>query len=144
MKTWQIAALGLASLLASSCDELETVPTQAPHGPTPQIEAPSQEPDRVIREGSEGSTSDLPEEFIGHNTWLDVSADVGWMSPTQAYAQAIVRYWASNAKASVDLKVTDSNGTVVGTNNAASQDWWLIPWKSTLYASTTVMVSATC
>jgi len=144
MKTWKIVALGLTSLLASSCGELETVPTQAPHGPAPQIEAPSQEPDRVIREGSEGSTSDLPEEFIGHNTWLDVSSDVGWMSPTQAYAQAIVRYWASNARASVELKVTDSNGTVVGTNNATSQDWWLIPWKSTLYASTTVMVGVTC
>jgi hypothetical protein len=108
--------------------------------------APSDDPDRVVREGSGsgGTTSDLPEEFIGHYTWLDVSADVGWMSPNQAYGQAIVRYWASNVKAFVELKVTDSQGTVVGINTANAQDWWLIPWKATLYASTNVVVGATC
>jgi len=144
MKTWKIAALGIASLLGSSCGELETVPTQSPHGPAPQIATPTQDPDRVIAEGSGGSTGDIPEEFVGHYTWLDVSADVGWMSPNQAYGQAIVRYWASNATASVELKVTNANGAVVGSNTATAQDWHLIPWKSTLYASTSVMVSATC
>jgi hypothetical protein len=134
----------MTSLLGSSCSELDTVPTQAPHEPGPRIEAPGDDPDRVIAEGSGGAASDLPDEFVGHYTWLDVSADVGWMSPQQAYGQAIVRYWASNVKASVELKVTDSKGNVVGTNTANSQDWWLIPWKATLYASTNVMVGATC
>ena len=148
MKTWQFAVLAITSLLGSACTELDTVPTQAPH----QVVAPEDGPDRVIREGSSGSTgsggstgsSDIPAEFQGHYTWLDVSADVGWMSPTQAYGQAIVRYWGSNVTASVDLKVTSPNGSVIGSNNASAQDWWLLPWKGTLYASTTVTVSATC
>jgi hypothetical protein len=61
-----------------------------------------------------------------------------------AYGQSIVRYWASNATATVELKVRNSQGTIVGENSASSQDWWLIPWKSTLYASTSVTVSGTC
>ena len=144
MKTWHIAAIGIASIFGSACSELDTVPTQAPHAPAPQIVAPGQDPDHVIAEGSSGSTSDLPEEFIGHYTWLDVSVDVGWLSPNQAYGQAILRYWASNAMASVELKVTNANGSVVGSNTASSQDWHIIPWRGTLYASTNVMVSATC
>jgi hypothetical protein len=142
MKTWQIAALGITSLLGTACSDLEPVPTQAPHQ-LPPIAAPHEDPDRVIAM-TDGGSSDVPEEFIGHYTWLDVSADVGWMSPNQAYGQAILRYWASNATASVELKVTNASGSVVGSNTASSQDWHLIPWKGTLYASTTVMVSATC
>lgn len=144
MKTWEIAAIGITSFLASACSDLETVPTRTPHEMTPPIAAPADGPDRIVTEGSGSSSSDIPEEFQGHYTWLDVSADVGWMSPNQAYGQAILRYWASNATASVDLKVTNASGSVVGSNTATSQDWHLIPWRSTLYASTTVMVSATC
>ena len=147
MKTWQIAALGITTFLGFACSELDTVPTQAPHEPAPTIAAPTDGPDRVIREGSGGSSTgggDIPEEFQDHYTWLDVSADVGWMSPNLAYGQALVRYWASNVISSVELKVTSPNGGSVGSSSASAQDWHLVPWKGTLYASTTVMVSQTC
>ena len=143
MKVWQAVGLTFAWLL-SACSELETVPTQAPHeAASPRIEVPEGAPERVISMG-DTPPDDIPEEFIGHATWIDVAVDVGWMSPNQAYGQAIVRYWASNATATIDLKVRNDRGVQVGENSAAEQDWWLIPWRGTLYASTTVMVSGTC
>ena len=144
MKVWQAIGLTLVSLLSAGCSEFETVPTQVPHEATaPRIEVPEGAPERVISMG-DTPPDDIPEEFIGHSTWIDVSADVGWMSPNQAYGQAIVRYWASNAKAVVALKVRNAQGVQVGENSATEQAWWLIPLKKTLYASTAVMVSGTC
>ena len=144
MKVWQAIGLTLASLLSAGCSELETVPTQAPHPATaPPIEVPGIAPEHALSMG-DTPPDDIPEAFIGHVTWIDVSADVGWMSPNQAYAQAIVRYFASNATATIDLKVRNAQGVQVGDNSASEQDWWLIPWKGTLYASTTVTVGGTC
>jgi hypothetical protein len=144
MKVWQAISPTLVSLLVAGCSEIETVPTRAPYdAAAPRIEAPESAPARALSMG-EVPPDDIPEEFIGHATWIDVSADVGWMSPNQAYGQAIVRYWASNATANIDLKVRNAQGVQVGENTARSQDWWLIPWRSTLYASTAVTVSGTC
>ena len=144
MKVWQGISLILVSLLVAGCSELETVPTQAPYDAAPpRVGAPESAPARALSMG-ETPPDDIPDEFIGHATWIDVSADVGWMSPNQAYGQAIVRYWASNATANIDLKVRNAQGVQVGENTARSQDWWLIPWRSTLYASTAVTVSGTC
>jgi len=144
MKVWQAISLTLASLLSSGCSELESVPTQAPHAATaPRIEGPEGVPQRALAMG-ETPPDDIPDEFIGHATWIDVSADVGWMAPNQSYGQAIVRYFASNATAAVELKVRNAQGVQVGENSANSQEWWLLPWRSTLYASTSVTVSGTC
>ena len=144
MKVWQAISLILVTLLPAGCSELETVPTQAPHAaPVPRREVPEGAPERAISMG-DTPPDDVPEEFVGHTTWIDVSADVGWMSPNQAYGQAIVRYFGSNATATVELTVRNAQGVQVGQNTATEQEWWLLPWKGTLYASTTVTVGGTC
>jgi hypothetical protein len=154
MKTWQSKVLVLAAVLAAGCGELASLPTEVPHegapridvphDSTPRIEVPSDSAQHYIAIGSQQPPGDVPQEFLGHYTWLDVSVDVGWSSPTQAYGQAIVRYWASNVTASIDLSVRNDKGTIVGQNSGASQDWFLLPKRGTLYASTNVTVSGTC
>lgn len=144
MKAWQAISLILASLLSAGCSEFETVPTQAPYDASaPRKEVPEGAPEHVISM-EDAPPGDVPEEFIDHATWIDVSADVGWMSPNQSYGQAIVRYWASNATATVELKVRNAQGVQVGENSATEQEWWILPRRRTLYASTTVMVGGTC
>jgi hypothetical protein len=108
------------------------------------MEVPTDGIQPSIAIGDQQPPSDVPEEFQGHYTWLDVSVDVGWSAPNVAYAQSIVRYWASNATSTIELKVRNAQGSLVGENSASAQDWWLIPWKSTLYASTSVTVGGTC
>lgn len=144
MNTWQGRVVLVVSLLAAGCGDLETVPTQPPHeAATPtQLSADSIRP--YISTDDAETPSDVPEEFQGHYTWLDVSVDVGWSSPNVAYGQSLVRYWASNVAASVVLEVRNAQGTVVGRNSASAKDWWPIPWKGVLYASTSVTVSVTC
>ena len=144
MKTWQGTALLFVSALLAGCGELETVPTEVPHDAVPRMQVPTDGIQPSISTGSQEPPSDVPEDFQGHYTWLDVSVDVGWSSPNVAYGQSIVRYWASNATSTIELKVRNAQGTQVGENSATSQEWWLIPWRSTLYASTSVTVSGTC
>ena len=144
MKTWQGRVLLFVSALLAGCGELETVPTEVPHDAVPPVRMPTDAIQPSISTGSQQPPSDVSEDFQGHYTWLDVSVDVGWSSPTVAYGQSIVRYWASNATSTIELKVRNAQGTQVGENSATSQEWWLIPWRSTLYASTSVTVSGTC
>jgi hypothetical protein len=144
MKTWQGTVLLFVSALLAGCGELETAPTEVSHDAVPPMRVPTDGIQPSISTGSQQPPSDVPEDFQGHYTWLDVSVDVGWSSPTVAYGQSIVRYWASNATSTIELKVRNAQGTQVGENSATSQAWWLIPWRSTLYASTSVTVSGTC
>lgn len=144
MKTWQCTVPLLVSLLLVGCSELETAPTEVPHNAAPRIEVPTDGVQPSIAIGDQPPPSDVPEEFQGHYTWLDVSVDVGWSAPNVAYGQSIVRYWASNATSTIELKVRNAQGSLVGENSALAQDWWLIPWRGTLYASTSVTVSGTC
>jgi len=140
MKAWQAAAVSVVVLL-SACSEVADLPTSPSSEQSPL--QPADGASRALSTNLEDPPDDVPPEYQ-HYTWIDVSVDVGWMNPTTAYGQALVRYGGNNATADVTLTVRNAQGTTIGQNHGTAQASYVFPGNHVLYASTNVYVSQSC
>jgi hypothetical protein len=142
MNTRKISAVAVlvASLSLFACDE-QVVPTQQSKNAATLLHAPG-EGRRIIVAGDDPPPS-APPEFQQY-TWIDVTADAGWLDAHTAYGQGVVRYGANNATADVILSVRNAAGTIIGSNTGHAADSYVFPGDHTLRTSTTVYVTPTC
>ena len=143
MKTWQLAVFAFAPILVSACGDPATIPTQVPTEAVPRVLTPDDRPQRSISIGSQTPPSSVPPEYQ-HFTWIDVTADAGFLPGNIGYGQALVHYGGTNATADVDLVARNASGTVVASNSGHEQDWHLFPYEYSLTASTSANLPASC
>jgi hypothetical protein len=143
MNTSKLSAVAVvvAFLCLSACDE-HALPTQEAKDAAPRLEVPA-DGRRVIYTGSQVPPLAAPAPYQ-HYTWINVTADAGWLDAHTAYGQAIVQYGANNATADISLSVRNASGTVIGANSAHASESWVFPGQHTLRQSTTVYVTPTC
>jgi hypothetical protein len=143
MNTRKISAVAVlvASLSLFACDE-QVVPTEQSKDAAPQLQIPTDDRRAVSVIGDDPPPSAPPE--YQQYTWIDVTADVGWLDAHTAYATAVNRYGANNATADINLSVRNAAGTVIGSNTGHAAESWVFPGDHTLRASTTVYVTPTC
>src|SRR5207244_2993775 len=98
---------------------------------------------RAVASENQAPPSAVPAEYQQY-TWINVTADVGWMDAHTAYGQSIVQYGANNATADVTLTVRNASGVTIGSNSAHGAESWVFPGTHTLRQSTTVYVTPTC
>jgi len=134
-------AVVVACFCVSACDE-HALPTQEFKDAAQRLEVPA-DGRRVIMTGPQTPPSFAPAPYQ-HYTWINVTADVGWLDAHTAYGQAIVQYGANNATADINLSVRNASGTIIGANSAHASESWVFPGQHTLRQSTTVYVSPTC
>jgi len=143
MKTWQAAVTVLSMIVIGACGESEAVPTlpseQGAAGAALKPDAPS----RSISTGSQTPPSSVPPEYK-HYTWIDVTADAGWLDANTAYGQVVVQFGANNAVADVELIIRNASGTILASNKGHAQASYVLPGDHTLRASTNAYVSQTC
>jgi len=115
MNTRKISAVAVlvASLSLFACDE-QVVPTEQSKDAAPQLQIPTDDRRAVSVIGDDPPPSAPPE--YQQYTWIDVTADVGWLDAHTAYATAVNRYGANNATADINLSVRNAAGTVIGSN----------------------------
>src|SRR3954447_13274013 len=135
-----VVAVLVASMSCCACDE-QVVPTEQSKGAAPLLHVPGEDR-RVIVAGDDPPPS-APPEFQQY-TWINVTADAGWLDAHTAYGQAINQYGANNATADVSLSVRNASGTIIGTNSNHAADSYVFPGDHTLRTSTTVYVMPTC
>jgi hypothetical protein len=143
MKTWQLAVFSFALTLVSACGDAASIPTQVPTEAVPRVLAPDDGPQRSISIGSQTPPASVPSAYQ-HYTWLDVTADVGFLPGNYAYGQAVVSYGGNNATASVTLSARNASGTQVASNSGFAQDSRVFPGNYGLTASTNMYLPATC
>lgn len=143
MKTSKLSAVAVlvASLSLFACDE-QVVPTQQSHDTAPRVEAPTDQR-RIIVTGNQTPPSNAPAEYQ-HYTWIQVTADVGWLDANTSYGQSIVKYGANNATADVNLTIRNASGAIIGSNTGHAAESWVFPGDHTLRVSTNAYVSPTC
>jgi hypothetical protein len=139
----RIAGVILALLIAAACEESTPIPTEVSSNAAQRVDPPTHGASKSISTGTQTAPADAPPEFQAA-TWLDVSADAGWVSPTIAYGEGILTYFASNAELDVSLVVRNPQGTVVGSNSARATDSHFLPASRSLNRTTNVYVSQTC
>jgi hypothetical protein len=138
-----LAALVTATLLLVGCGEGVAVPTASTLRSAPSTETPTPGSSKVVSTDPQVPSSSVPPEYQ-QVTSIDVTADVGWISPTVAYGGAIATYWANNATLDVDLVVRNPQGTIVGASSVHAADSYVFPGAHALNRSTNVYVSQTC
>jgi hypothetical protein len=134
-------AVLVASLSLFACDE-QVVPTQQLKDAATQLAAPADGRRVVTVVGQDPPTSAPPE--YQHYTWINVTADAGWLDAHTAYGQSVVQYGANNATADVALTVRSASGAVIGSNSGHAAESFVFPGEHTLRISTTVYVTPTC
>jgi hypothetical protein len=134
-------AIVVASLSLSACEE-QVVPTQQTKDAAPRLEVPADDR-RIITSGSQTPPPSAPPEYQ-HLTWINVTADVGWVDAHTAYGQAIVQYGANNATADITLSVRNASGVIIAQSSAHGAESWVFPSDHTLRQSTNVYVTSTC
>jgi hypothetical protein len=142
MNTRKISAVAVlvASLSLFACDE-QVVPTEQSKNAAPLLQAPA-DGRRIIVAGDDPPPSAPPE--YQQYTWIEVTADAGWLDAHTAYGQGVVQYGANNATADVSLSVRNAAGTIIGSNTGHAADSYVFPGTHTLRTSTTVYVTPTC
>lgn len=143
MNTSKLTAVAVlvASLSLFACDE-QVVPTEQPKGAAPSVAVPNANR-RVILSGTQTPPSNAPGEYQ-HYTWIQVTADVGWLDANTSYGQSIVQYGANNATADVVLTVRNASGVIIGSNTGHAAESWVFPANRTLRVSTNAYVTPTC
>ena len=143
MNTRKISAVAVlvASLFLFACDE-QVVPTEQLKDAAQQLQAPTDHRRAVTAIGDDPPLSAPP--AYQQYTWIDVTADVGWLDAHTAYATAVNRYGANNATVDINLSVRNASGSVIGANTGHGAESWVFPGDHTLRASTTVYVTPTC
>jgi len=143
MNTSKLSAVAVlvASLSLFACDE-QVVPTQQLKDAAPRLDLPN-DSRRVITSVGDDPPPTAPPEYQ-HYTWINVTADAGWLDAHTAYGQATVQYGANNATADINLTVRNASGSVIGSNTGHAAESWVFPGDHTLRTSTTVYVSPTC
>ena len=130
----------VASLALLACDE-QLVPTQQSNDAAPRLEVPG-DGRRIVVVGDEPPAT-APAAYQQY-TWINVTADAGWLDANTSYGQSIVEYGANNATADVNLIVRNSSGTIIASNTGHAADTWVFPGDHTLRTSTTAYVTPTC
>jgi hypothetical protein len=143
MNTRNISAVAVlvASLSLFACDE-QVVPTEQLKDVASHLQVPTDDR-RVVTVVGEDPPPSAPPEFQQY-TWIDVTADVGWLDAHTAYATAVNRYGANNGIVDINLTVRNAAGAVIGANTGHAAESWVFPGDHTLRASTTAYVTPTC
>ena len=143
MNTSKLSAVAVlvASLSLFACDE-QVVPTQQLRDAVPRLDLPK-DSRRVITVVGDDPPPSAPPEYQ-HYTWINVTAQVGWLDANTSYGQSIVQYGANNATADVTLTVRNASGAVIGSNTGHASESWVFPGDHTLRTSTNAYVSTAC
>jgi hypothetical protein len=143
MNTRKLSAVAVlvASLSLFACDD-QVVPTEQLKDATSRLAVPI-DGRRVTSVIGEDPPPTAPPEYQ-HYTWINVTADAGWLDSHTAYGQSIVQYGANNATADINLTVRNAAGAVIGANAGHAADSWVFPGDHVLRTSTTVYVTPTC